>query len=76
MTLFTIQPVDESLLPKVADLIISEWGSERVVARGTVWYPARLPGYVAMATGEAAEIPLVGLDGIPLRDEIELEQII
>jgi GNAT superfamily N-acetyltransferase len=37
---------------KVADLIASRWGSHVVVAHGTVYRPAGLPGFVARRDGE------------------------
>ncbi len=160
MLSFNIRPVGDDDENWVREFIIKHWGSERVISRGIIHYPYKLPGFIAIRNKKRVglitynfrkdeceivtlnsvkenigigtalvklvekealhnkckriwlittndnlsalsfyqkrgfrlvavyrdaikksrelkpEIPLIGIDGIPLRDEIELEKIV
>lgn len=38
--------------PWILEFLQSRWGSDRMAARGRVYYPAELPGFIALVDGE------------------------
>jgi DNA-3-methyladenine glycosylase I len=54
---FSVRPLDSNDQGWVAQFITEHWGAEFVVAHGEVYYPAKLPGFVAIQGNE--EIGLV-----------------
>jgi hypothetical protein len=61
---FLIRLIDLSDNPWIEELLESSWGGIEIVSRGNVHRADQLPGFVAVQ------------DGIPLRDEIELEMLL
>ncbi len=47
-----VRPLQASDKLQAAQFLREQWGSERVVAHGVVYYPAELPGFVAEGEGE------------------------
>jgi ribosomal protein S18 acetylase RimI-like enzyme len=47
-----ITQVDSSNRPWIRAFLRERWGSDRMVAHGQVYYPAELPGFLAMVDGE------------------------
>ena len=45
---FEIRPINSNDAEKVAAIMRQHWGSTRVVSRGRVHYPEKLPGFVAI----------------------------
>lgn len=80
MSNIAIHPLNIDDQKWVSQFITEHWGADFVVSRGVIYHPRDLPGFVAVHRN-ALElsrrlkpgIPLIGDDGIPLRDEIELE---
>jgi RimJ/RimL family protein N-acetyltransferase len=48
----TIRPINIDDQEWVEQFILEQWGSNKVVSRGVVYYPQDLPGFVAMYDGE------------------------
>ncbi len=85
-----IHPIEPRDREWVARFVSSQWGSARIVTRGRVHSADRLPGFIAWEDGsrvglvtylaDGNECELVSLNtmrnGIPLRDEIELELLL
>ena len=55
---FQIRPINDHDRKSVEEFIKKHWGSLRQVSRGKLFYPADLPGFVAVQTDK-----LVGLIG-------------
>jgi ribosomal protein S18 acetylase RimI-like enzyme len=53
---FELRPVDSNDVEEVATFMLQNWGSRRVVSRGRMYYPEKLPGFIATIEGK-----LVGL---------------
>jgi len=49
---FTIREIKETDREWVRGFIAKEWGSEKVVSRGRILYPHKLPGFVALKDGQ------------------------
>ncbi len=47
-----VRPLQASDKVQAAQFLREQWGGERVVAHGVVYYPAELPGFVAEGEGE------------------------
>ena len=56
MANFELRPVDSNDVEEVATFMLQNWGSRRVVSRGRMYYPEKLPGFIATIEGK-----LVGL---------------
>jgi ribosomal protein S18 acetylase RimI-like enzyme len=53
-TVLRVRPVDDADRPAVAALVAERWGAAVVVAHGTVFEPAALPGLLAERDGRIA----------------------
>ncbi len=62
VTRFTIQPIAETMRSEVAEMLITVWGSDRMVSRGKLWYPGELPGYFAIVDGKPAGLITYHID--------------
>lgn len=49
---FTLRPLQAEDSNRVAQFCIDQWGAETVVAHGEIYYPHRLPGFVAEQEGQ------------------------
>lgn len=49
MAIRQAEPADR---PWVLEFLRARWGSDRMVARGRVYFPADLPGFIALVDGE------------------------
>lgn len=49
---FSVRPLQNQDSENVANLIVTRWGSDIVIAHETVYRPAELPGFVAVHAGE------------------------
>jgi GNAT superfamily N-acetyltransferase len=58
MTAINIRPLEGSDREWIADLLTKRWGSLRVVSRGRLYHPNRLPGFVAERKGESVGEPI------------------
>ena len=84
MSDFRIRPVDSDDGDWIEQFITERWGAEFVAAHGQVYFCRNLPGFVLVKINRNAieftrslkPVPLIGAEGIPLRDEIELEMIL
>jgi SAM-dependent methyltransferase len=52
MSKFHVRPLDRNNEHWVSQFIVEQWGAEIVVARGTTYRPATLPGFVALQKDE------------------------
>lgn len=76
MTRYTLRAIEPADRPVVTSLLIREWGAAEVVALsiGGMVDASTLPGLIAEQDGKLKpSIPEFGHDGIPIRDELELE---
>lgn len=58
-----VRPVTAADRPWIVRLLGRRWGSERVVAHGTIYEPAGLPGFVAELEGEPVGLATYAIDG-------------
>ena len=54
MSAHIVRPVTETDIPWIKAWLNQHWGSERMVARGEIFYPADHAGFVALLEGEPA----------------------
>jgi ribosomal protein S18 acetylase RimI-like enzyme len=50
---FQIRPINSTDAEKVVTFLRQNWGSTRVVSRGRLYYPEKLPGFIATADGKS-----------------------
>ena len=50
---FEIRPVNSNDAEKVVTIMAQYWGSTRVVSKGKMYYPEKLPGFVATIGDES-----------------------
>jgi hypothetical protein len=79
---FDVRTLREEDRPWIVTLLGEHWSSHLVISRGRLHDASVLPGLVlaqlhsdavAEARRSKPEIPLVAHNGIPIRDELELE---
>ncbi|RPH96492.1 GNAT family N-acetyltransferase [candidate division KSB1 bacterium] len=58
-----ICPLDESMRPWAAAILIEHWGSTRIVTRSRIHEADRLPGFVALWNGEPAGLLTYRIEG-------------
>ncbi len=60
---FTIRPLNISDHTWVAQRIIDSWGAESVVVHQTIYHPAELPGFVALAEKKTVGLLTYHIEG-------------
>lgn len=58
-----IRPVTADDRNWVDDFLREHWGSDRMVAHGTLYYPAELPGFIAMRGDHPAGLVTYNIEG-------------
>ena len=59
----TILPVNANDQEWIAQFMLELWGSERVVSRGVIHYPQKLPGFKAIYTGDKVGLITYNITG-------------
>ena len=59
----TIQPLNTADREWVSQFMLEQWGSNKVVSRGVIYYPQDLPGFVALYESEKVRLVTYNITG-------------